>query len=917
MSTFPRGIKLKQSTISGATPAEPFLTRPTSDSNFSKNFDFDAGLNSSAAWTEHFHEHDLTKESESDSLSIDDEAGGTSSGRHTVIGIRQDVSEDLGIYDGEEVTFGPGRPARVLYDFSGEPALKELQLRAGDELDILRERIEGAGGWSLARVPRRVGDCKDEQEDVNGDDVGLVPREYYAFTTDFISSPADATASSSLRLEPINEEASDAPTPRASMVSSPKGPPLIPQNTGEWFRQQMRSVLGGRSLNRFSRFVTSGAEAFVLRGVSQRSASHLPDPKETTTGETANDTEGKRTDGLPPAHTLRLSTFLTPESRGHAREPTAIPLEASPDAHYIDVGESGPTWRSKVPVFEVRVHSPEKRYPVPGLSSIVGRAGGGGEAGAYIVYSITSIFDSPSCDSEEEKDDDDLAAPVSTQAHSITVLRRFSHFVLLHSALSSLLPGLALPPLPEKQYAGRLNADFVDARRGALQRYLRMLVRHPVVRYVEPLRFFLGCEDEVEWRRQLPSILRHSNTLPSSSSTTSHTQTPPSFYANVYHPPFQIDLEDARDVSERFANHAHAVAQGVQHMRGMFTRGVRQARVDMANAERTLGYEVLGLITGRPVNGSISADDDEDEEEEEEEDASVSLTRSPNGRTKQSCKQKKGLHNAEGAWCWREECPDCLRFTKCMQKTAETLQGVADLYDNHARRTMLETEDSLKDVAYPDVIYAPVLDIHRQTLDRYKEASETTQELYCPNVQKNTEANGTEAIHASSGEEEDSVAARCETVLNTTLAEFDAYHSAKRDDFERIVTSHLDGEIAFYEKILTRLRTTRALFDASPTELDLLMPGARQPSIYERTSHVSQFHSSTEPLTQPAPHVLDSGRRATMRPVSDAIQGLLGIAAGSSGSKFAVNGVGERAEGASSGGQPGVNGSGSVFSRLW
>ncbi|KAL5499175.1 hypothetical protein ACEPAH_1693 [Sanghuangporus vaninii] len=916
MSTFPRGVKFKQSTISGATPAEPFLTRPTSDSTFSKNFDFDAGLNSSAAWTEHLHEHELTKESESDSLSIDECEGSSSSGRHTVIGIKQDASEEHGIHNGEEVTFGPGRPARVLYDFSGELALKELQLRAGDELDILRETIGNSSGWSLARVPRRVGghkERKDEQEDANGDEVGLVPREYYAFTTDFISSPADSAASSRL-LDPINEETSDALTPRASMVSSPKGPPLIPQNTGEWFRQQMRSVLGGRSLNRFSRFVTSGAEAFVLRGPPQRSAPHLPDSSEgTITGDAANDEERKRTDGLPPAHTLRLSVFLTPESRGHAREPTAVPLEASPDAHYIDVGESGPTWRSKVPTFEVRVHSPEKRYPVPGLSSIVGGAGGGGEAGAYIVYSITSIFDSPPS-SDSEEDDDDLVSPTASQAHSITVHRRFSHFILLHSALSSLLPGPALPPLPEKQYAGRMNADFVDARRGALQRYLSMLVRHPVVRYVEPLRFFLGCEDEVEWRRQLPTILRLSNTLPSSSS--SSPRSPPSFYANVYHPPFQIDLEDALDVSERFANHTHAVAQGVQHMRGMFTKGVRQARVEMANAERMLGYEFLGLITGRLANGSGSAADD-DKGEEEEEDASVSPSRSPNGRTKQNCKQNKGLQNVDGAWCWREECPECLRFTKCMQKTAETLQGVADLYDNHARRTMLETEDSLKDVAYPNVIYAPVLDIHRQTLERYKEASESIQELSRPNVQKNDEANETEAIHASSGEEEDSVAARCETVLNTTLAEFDAYHTAKRDDFERVVTSHLDGEIAFYEKVLTRLRTTRALFDTSPTELDLFMPGARQPSIYERTSHIGQFHSSTEPLTQPAPHVLDSGRRATMRPVSDAIQGLLGIAAGSSGSKFTVNDVKEGAEGAPSEGQPGANGGGSVFSRLW
>ena len=31
---------------------------------------------------------------------------------------------------------------------------------------------------------------------------------------------------------------------------------------------------------------------------------------------------------------------------------------------------------------------------------------------------------------------------------------------------------------------------------------------------------------------------------------------------------------------------------------------------------------------------------------------------------------------------------DCLRLTKCMQKTAETLQGVADLYENHVSQRL-------------------------------------------------------------------------------------------------------------------------------------------------------------------------------------------------------------------------------------
>src|SRR5438445_7317714 len=78
----------------------------------------------------------------------------------------------------------------------------------------------------------------------------------------------------------------------------------------------------------------------------------------------------------------------------------------------------------------------------------------------------------------------------------MTVQRRFSHFVMLHTVLSRRLPGIALPPLPEKQYAGRFSSDFVEARRGDLERYLNKVVRHPILRCTEVLTAFLSCEDE-------------------------------------------------------------------------------------------------------------------------------------------------------------------------------------------------------------------------------------------------------------------------------------------------------------------------------------------------------------------------------------------------------------------------------------
>ncbi len=44
------------------------------------------------------------------------------------------------------------------------------------------------------------------------------------------------------------------------------------------------------------------------------------------------------------------------------------------------------------------------------------------------------------------------------------------------------------------------------------------------------------------------------------------------------------------------------------------------------------------------------------------------------------------------------------------------------------------------------------------------------------------------------------VASRCETVLNTTMAEIDTYHAQKVEDFASLAKEHLDGEIEFYEQ---------------------------------------------------------------------------------------------------------------------
>jgi sorting nexin-9/18/33 len=95
----------------------------------------------------------------------------------------------------------------------------------------------------------------------------------------------------------------------------------------------------------------------------------------------------------------------------------------------------------------------------------------------------------------------------------------------------------------------------------------------------------------------------------------------------------------------------------------------------------------------------------------------------------------------------------------------------------------------------------------------------------------------------------------------------DTYHTQKQEDFRKLTTEHIDGEIQAYEQILTRLYLARRTFD-SPA-FDELSTSPRKSSIYERDLANPQAKLNPKPLTQPCPHVFDS---TPMRPVSVALQ---------------------------------------------
>jgi hypothetical protein len=64
-----------------------------------------------------------------------------------------------------------------------------------------------------------------------------------------------------------------------------------------------------------------------------------------------------------------------------------------------------------------------------------------------------------------------------------------------------------------------------------------------------------------EWKRELPKFLAAPAHPPG-----------PSFYANVFHPEFNLDLDGATDTVNRFERHVGAVGKSVHALRNVFTK---------------------------------------------------------------------------------------------------------------------------------------------------------------------------------------------------------------------------------------------------------------------------------------------------------------------------------------------------------
>lgn len=123
---------------------------------------------------------------------------------------------------------------------------------------------------------------------------------------------------------------------------------------------------------------------------------------------------------------------------------------------------------------------------------------------------------------------------------------------------------------------------------------------------------------------------------------------------------------------------------------------------------------------------------------------------------------------------------------------------------------------------------------------------------------------------------------RAEVALNSLLAEIQNVHTERREDLQRLALTLLNGQIAFHERALLKLRAARATFESGHLE-ELSQQGLRLPSFLEKA--VLDPPKARPALPRPSTYGLPAAPQSTnLRPITSLVSTLFSGAVGLSGS---------------------------------
>ncbi|PWN30262.1 hypothetical protein BDZ90DRAFT_257349 [Jaminaea rosea] len=607
-----------------------------------------------------------------------------------------------------------------------------------------------------------------------------------------------------------------------------------------------------RSFNRFSPFVSSGAEAYLLSPDDVVNYHHHQHREQQRSGSSS--------DSSSSPSVLHLRHGSSPSSRSSEIDPTtaAVRYEVETSLH----GEL--RWREKVARFWVEVHSAHYFKPKARRRGWLMDS----EAEGFVVFQVATRFISERGGVERENEEYREAAapppsdpewPSEEPVQVLTVSRRFQHFVWLAAHLAATYPIVALPPLPAKSRSRRFDRGFIEERRKVLSTFLERVARHPLLRQDEAIVAFLTSgaveesgDDDVTTSTNEESLSSweewvkdHVQQQALTSSATTSAVPGADLFARSLHPEFAIDAEDVEvewTAAERWASLAEeGVASSHQDA---LLETMRRFRNDVSRFSE--GYRSLGRSL-------------------------LKLTTLSDGDT--AATSNKGMRSPRRpCWCWRPACTSCSVLTTCLQKTADALQDVGAIQDNQARSSLLALHERLWSISRPHAVHADLFDVGRETLSRYELARNADAAAALTQHQRaassSNKAGSTAKLPVETAE---LLASKAETVLNVAMAELECVHSDKIEDWAKVGRDVLDSQIEMHRAALERLEAAREEWtDEAWREKAAQVENGQ---IREASPYLEDLKAARAappaPLPQPTASILPPGviERGILRPV--------------------------------------------------
>jgi len=424
--------------------------------------------------------------------------------------------------------------------------------------------------------------------------------------------------------------------------------------------------------------------------------------------------------------------------------------------YLIQDGPASPSWKSSTPSFEIGVANPQKLKLVSSDNKI---------SEEFISFQVTSFF-KPLCDSTKN------------ETSTITVSRRFKDFEWLHLQLKRIFPTLlVLPHLPSKIL--RMDASGVEKRRSSLQRYLNRIVQHPIIRSTEVLMVFLwnsggdfepvsasspvtGIPEKIisvverdDWeigKAQYENLIEkeQQQDIPGGDKATN-------FFKRVFHPGLKMPDAKSRN-TVNFETHLELINE---HCTGFVTAAEKSAS---SVEDLSARYAELSMMLSTLSSGCANDLD--------------------------------STHHRlirEFSWCWRGGCKNCRDFSNKLCAVSKELKATSEHLTKHAIKDITPLVESTLEFKAQLPLYQAVCEVNHTAASKYQDMIQAPK-------------GSSDAANAGAKN-------RVATIINSTLAEVDHYHTEKQRVWAKSMSSYVDGMLETHEEIVGALLRAKAVLD--------------------------------------------------------------------------------------------------------